>query len=195
MRTAGVVFAAGASRRMGKNKMLLELDGELLVRRSAARAIAAGLSPVVVVVGFEKTRVGAALRGLDVKFAVNSAYEGPMSGSMHTAIRALPPDVDALIVLLGDMVHVTDEMIRAVADAGKRSGAPLAVSRYGDVTAPPILFTRRLFGELLVWTGDGCGKPVVRDHTLEAAFCEWPADRLGDVDTPDDWRALTNQDR
>jgi len=85
MRTAGVVFAAGASRRMGKNKMLLELDGEPLVRRSAARAIAAGLSPVVVVVGFEKTRVGAALRGLDVTFAVNSSFEGPMSGSMHAA--------------------------------------------------------------------------------------------------------------
>ena len=49
---AGIVLAAGASSRMGRNKMLLALDGETLVRRAVRVALAAGLAPGVVVVGF-----------------------------------------------------------------------------------------------------------------------------------------------
>jgi molybdenum cofactor cytidylyltransferase len=183
------VFAAGASRRMGgKNKMLLELDGEPLVRRIASRALTAGLAPAVVVTGFEAERVHAALAGLRVTFAYNPAFEGPMSGSMHAALRALGDDVEGATVMLGDMVHVTTAMLRDVVAVGARSPAPLVVSRYGDVTAPPILFKRALFDELLAWTGEGCGKPVVRGHAHEAVYCDWPPDRLGDVDTTEDWQ-------
>src|SRR5881628_4179101 len=72
-RIAGVILAAGASRRMGKNKMLLELEGEAVVRRAARRALAAGLSPVVVVLGHEATRAQAELAGLACEFVVNPA--------------------------------------------------------------------------------------------------------------------------
>ena len=63
-RIAGVILAAGASRRMGKNKMLLELEGESLIRRATKRALGAGLSPVVVVIGHEAERLRAELRDL-----------------------------------------------------------------------------------------------------------------------------------
>ena len=56
---------------MGKNKMLLELDGESLIRRAAKRALAAGLSPLVVVVGHEAGRLRAELKDLPLVFAVN----------------------------------------------------------------------------------------------------------------------------
>jgi molybdenum cofactor cytidylyltransferase len=190
VRIAGVVFAAGASRRMGRNKMLMELDGEPLVRRAARRALEAGLSPVVVVIGFEQDRIRPALDGLDVLFSENPDYKGPMSESMHAALRALPDDADGVVVVLGDMVHVTAEMIRSVAVGATESDAPLVVSRYGDVTAPPIMFRRALFDELLAWQGEGCGKPVVRDHLHEAGYCDWPVAALWDADTPSDVTTL-----
>ena len=52
-RIAGIVLAAGVSSRMGRNKMLLQLDGESLVRRAVGAALTAGLAPVVAVIGFE----------------------------------------------------------------------------------------------------------------------------------------------
>ncbi len=70
-----------------------------------------------------------------------------------------------------------------------RSDAPLVVSRYGDVTAPPLLFRRSLFAELLAWSGEGCGKAVVRRHLAEAVFVDWPTEALADVDTPEDLAA------
>jgi len=114
-----VILAAGASRRMGKNKMLLELDGESLIRRAAKRALAAGLSPLVVVVGCEADRLRAELKDLPLVFAVNSATTGPTSGSLHQGLNALSSDVDAVVVMLGDMVRVTTETLAMLIAAAR----------------------------------------------------------------------------
>jgi CTP:molybdopterin cytidylyltransferase MocA len=70
------------------------------------------------------------------------------------------------------------------------SNAPLFVSRYRGVTAPPILFRRALFPELMAWEGDGCGKAVVQAHAAEAVYKDWPAEALVDVDTPEDFQGV-----
>ena len=80
-------------------------------------------------------------------------------------------------------------MIRALRESSG-AGAPLEVSRYGDVLAPPLLFTRALWPELLAWHGEGCGKAVVKAHAHEARMHDWPADALRDVDTPEDYASL-----
>src|SRR5690606_30707980 len=100
-----------ASRRMGTNKLLLEFEGESLVRRTVRRALAAGLDPVVVVLGDEAARVRDALEGLDCEFAVSADAGGPMSGSIHSGLERLPGSVDAAVILLADMPHVTEQML------------------------------------------------------------------------------------
>ena len=188
---AGVLLAAGASRRMGRNKMLLKLEEETLVRRAARRALAAGLSPVVVVLGHESDRAKAELTGLACEVVVNPDFTGPTSGSLHKGLEQLGPEVGAAVVMLADMVLVTRQMLAGLVAAARGSPAPLVVSRYGDVTAPPLLFRRALFGELLAWNGEGCGKTVVQGHRDEALFLDWPAEVLADVDTPEDFAAAT----
>src|SRR5437879_5005606 len=172
VRGAGVILAAGASRRMGKNKMLLELDGESLVRRAAKRALAAGLSPVVVVIGHEAARVRAELKDLPLVFANNPDYTGPTSGSLHRGLDTLGADVAAVVVMLGDMVRVTAETLALLVAAARGTAAPLVVSRYGDVTAPPPVFRRPLLAELLAGPGAGCAKAVVQAHDREAMYVE-----------------------
>ena len=184
--TADVILAAGVSRRMGRNEMSLPLEGESLVRRTAGRALRAGLAPVVVVLGHEAERARAELAGLDVEIALNPSYTGPTSGSLHRGLKRIGPEVGAAVVLLADMVLVTEEMIGAMLKEAVRTDALLVVSRYGDVKAPPLLFRRALFPELLAWTGEGCGKAVVLRHEAEAAFVDWPVAALTDVDTPED---------
>ena len=77
-------------------------------------------------------------------------------------------------------------MVAQPRDAGEQ---PLVVSRYGSVTAPPILYRRSLFAELLEWNGEGCGKPIVQRHMHEALVKDWPEEVLADVDTPADFSA------
>ena len=189
-RTGAVILAAGASSRMGCNKMLLDVHGVPMVRRAVQVAIDAGVSLVVVVVGNDEVQVREALSGLVCLFAANPDFTGPTSTSLHAGLRALDDSVDATIVLLADMVRVTPAMVRALIASVEESGAPLAVSRYGDVLAPPLLFRRSLWPELLAWHGEGCGKAVVKAHEHQAIMHDWPVDALRDVDTPQDYRDL-----
>ena len=188
---AGVILAAGASRRMGTNKMLLPVEGEPMVRRTVRAALDAGLAPVVVVLGHEPDRARQALAGLACTFVESDDFTGPTSASLHAGLRALGAGTDAAVVLLGDMVRVSAPMIATLARSARAGSAPLEVSRYGDILAPPLLFRRALWPELLAWTGEGCGKAVVRAHESEATIHDWPATALQDVDTKADYEALT----
>lgn len=186
----GILLAAGASRRMGRTKQLLPVDGVPMVRRAAMVLRDAGCAPLVVVTGHDADAVEAALDGLEVITVRVADPTAPTSASLHAGLRALGPDVASAAVLLADMVHVTAPMVRTLLDADAEGAAPLQVSRYGDVPAPPLLFRRVLWPELLAWTGEGCGKAVVRAHFAEAGVHDWPVEALRDIDTPDDYAAL-----
>lgn len=187
---AGLVLAAGLSSRMGRNKLLLDLEGEPLVRRTARRAIEAGLDPTIVVLGHERERVAEALAGLDVTPVVNADYRAGRKRSMQIGLDRVPETVAAAMVILADMPHVTTAMMAELVTRYRRGGGPLVVSRYGDVQAPPMLYDRSLFPELQTMEGRGCGKQVVERHAEQAMVLEWPAAALADLDTPADVERL-----
>jgi molybdenum cofactor cytidylyltransferase len=187
---AGVVLAAGASKRFGRNKLLLTLDGESLVRRAAKAALGAGLSPVVVVVGHEAGVIGRELSGLAVRAVVNADHARGMNTSLAAGIAAVGSEAGAAIVLLADMPHVTADMVARLAAEHRRTAAPLVASDYEGVHAPPTLYGRAIFPELGGPEGDGCGKRVVRRHEAETVRVRWPAAALTDVDCEEDWERV-----
>jgi molybdenum cofactor cytidylyltransferase len=175
---------------MGENKLLLMLEGEPLVRRACRRALLAGLDPLIVVLGHEAARVQRELAGLKCTCVRVPRVGGDMSESLHCGLQSLPQDTASVIVMLADMVHVTDEMVRRLAQAAQRSHAPLIGSRYGTAPAPPVLFRRTLFDELLASGGEGCGRSVVERHRDAALWIDWPVSALADIDTPEEFAQL-----
>jgi molybdenum cofactor cytidylyltransferase len=186
-RVAAVVLAAGSSSRMGQNKLLLELGGEALVRRAVRAAIESGLDPVVVVLGHEASRVRAAIGDLPSQVVVNEAHADGVGTSLKAGVAAVPAEAEALVVILADMPFVSRAMIGAVVERYRATRAPLVVSTYGEVDAPPILYDRALFAELLSDTGERCGKRVVRRHRNEAQVIACDEAALRDVDVPGDY--------
>jgi molybdenum cofactor cytidylyltransferase len=184
---AGVVLAAGASTRMGTNKLLLPIEGESLLRRAVRRALAAGLEPVVVVTGHEADHSRAELEGLSCRIAFNPRYAEGIHTSVRTGIEGVPASSPAAVVMLADMPYVTSEMVIALVEAYRRSKPPLVISQYGDAQAPPTLYDRSLFAELTIEPGEGCSKRVVRRHRDEALALVWPAPALTDLDFPEDY--------
>jgi CTP:molybdopterin cytidylyltransferase MocA len=91
------------------------------------------------------------------------------------------------------MPLVDEGMVRALVQTFARAHPPLAVSLYGDVVAPPILYARPLFDELRALEADACGKKVVKQHRAEAAELRWPVERLTDLDAPEDLRRVRDR--
>ena len=187
---AGVILAAGTSTRFGRNKLLLQLDGESLARRAAKAALAAGLDPVVFVLGHEAERIREELAGLPVRAVVNANFARGMNTSLAAGVVAVPEEAAALIVLLADMPHVTADMVTSLIETFRATGAPLVASDYAGVHAPPTLYARPLFPELGGPEGDGCGKRVVKRHQADVVKIPWPAAALADVDREEDWERM-----
>jgi molybdenum cofactor cytidylyltransferase len=117
---------------------------------------------------------------------VNPEFARGMNTSVRAGIAAVPGDASGAVLMLADMPFVTAAMLRALVDRYRAAEAPLVISTYGEVLAPPILYGRALFGELRALDGDGCGKRVVKAHRSEAIELEWPASALADLDVPED---------
>jgi molybdenum cofactor cytidylyltransferase len=181
---AGVLLAAGTSSRMGKNKLLLQLEGESVLRRAVRTAAAAGLAPIFVVLGHQSDRARAELEGLPCEIVINPRYAEGMNTSLSAGISALPDSPAAAVVLLADMPFVTAAMVQEL--VSRWHGEPLVVSLFGEVVAPPILYSRELFPELRALTGESCGKRVIKQHRAQAAEVRWPESALRDLDVPGD---------
>jgi molybdenum cofactor cytidylyltransferase len=189
---AGIVLAAGTSTRMGRNKLFFELEGETILRRAVGTAAAAGLDPVLVVLGHEADRARGELTGLPCQPVLNPDYARGQSSSLRTGIAAVPARSAAAVVTLADMPFVTATMIATAIDRYRERGALLVVSDYGGVSAPPTLYDRSLFAEILALDGGECGRHVVKRHRAETLAVAWPAAALADLDVPDDYeRAKT----
>jgi molybdenum cofactor cytidylyltransferase len=183
---AGVVLAAGTSSRMGRNKLLVEVDGRSVLRRVVATALEAGLEPVLVILGHQSERAHAELAGLACQVVLNPEYREGIHSSLRTGIGAVPETCAAAMVLLADMPLVDAAMIRTLVQR-YRAGRPLlVVSDYQGVDAPPILYDRQLFPEFRSLEGEGCGKRVVKRHAAEAVRIRWPSRALTDLDRPED---------
>src|SRR6476646_10290031 len=108
-RVGAVILAAGASSRFragggpDPTKLVAKLDGKPIVRRVAEAALAAKARPIVVVTGYARDSVGAAVAGLAVGVAFNPQFASGLASSLSVGLSAMPRDVVGVIVLLGDM--------------------------------------------------------------------------------------------
>jgi molybdenum cofactor cytidylyltransferase len=184
-----VLLAAGTSSRMrGANKLLTELDGVPLVRRTALEVLASSASPVVVVLGHRNVEVAAALVGLDVQRVVNAEYRAGLATSLGAGIRALGDRLDGVVVCLGDMPFVraadVDTLIGAFeASQGRDIVVPIHEGRRGN----PVLWPRAYFHELQRLEGDTGARALLVAHAprVRSVVVETPG-VLIDLDTPED---------
>lgn len=182
-----VVPAAGASRRMGRNKLLLDVGGEAMVARAVRTALDARLGPVVVVTGHDRQAVESALRGVPCRWVHNSNHAHGMHTSVAAGATCFGDEHRAAIVALADMPFVTSDMLRALADRHRRTGAPVVASCYGGgPPAPPVLYDRGLFGELRRLDARG-GRAVIQRHADEVETLSWPLAASRDLDCPADY--------
>ncbi len=182
---AGVVLAAGAGRRMGRPKGLLSCQGEPLVRRAARVALAAGLRPVVVVLGAAAEEMQRAVRGMPVSVAHNPRWPQGMGTSVAVGVTALPAGVGAAIFLLVDQPFVTPALLRALVAEHRRTGAPVVAPAVHGQRTNPVLFAASLFPQLRRLRGDQGGRALFAQHPPR--LLPWPDARLlEDWDAPED---------
>src|SRR5262249_6598992 len=98
---AAIVLAAGRSRRMGTQKLLLPWSGQTVIGHIVDQVLAAGLNQVCVVVGADREAVSQALGNRPVTLITNPDPDAEMLSSVRCGIQSLPMECDAAMIVLG----------------------------------------------------------------------------------------------
>jgi molybdenum cofactor cytidylyltransferase len=189
-----IVLAAGLSRRMGRAKLLLPLEGHPVIRTTVARVLASGIARVVVVTGPEPRGLKEALAGLTVMFAVNPSPESGQASSIRIGIKALPHETEAALIVLGDQPFLPADVIPSLLAAQRSAATPIVAPRYRDGRGNPVLFGREMFPELLELSGDQGARSIIERDPGRVTLVHFDVPMPQDVDTPEDYGRLRSPD-
>jgi molybdenum cofactor cytidylyltransferase len=205
---AGIILAAGESKRFGEPKQLLDWKGQPFVRVVAETALNSGLSPIIVVTGSNAEQVEAAIQDLDVTIARNQNWASGQGNSIRQGVNALNKirnrvldvqqnasnsrlGVGGAIFLLADQPQVTTTVLCALVETHAQGLHPIVAPLVMDQRANPVLFDRVTFPDLMNIEGDVGGRAIFHRHRVE--YLPWHDDRLLlDVDTPDQYQRLVS---
>ena len=193
-RIAGIVLAAGESKRFGEAKQLLDWHGKPFVRAVAKTAIEAGLSPVIVVSGANAEKIESAVQDLNIRTTHNTDWKLGQGSSIAAGIAALKDDaVGGAIFLLVDQPQVTTSVIRALVEKHAEELYPIVAPLVIDQRANPVLFDCDTFKDLAAIEGDVGGRAIFHKYRVE--YLPWHDDRLLlDVDTPEMYQRLMSDE-
>jgi len=200
--TAGLILAAGVSRRMGTSKALLRYRDESFLD-TLIGLFEKRCAPVIVVLGAAAQQVRAGAKRTAV-FVENEHWESGQTSSMQYGLRAVPVDAEGVLFTLVDHPAVRMETIDALLRAGGAGGftggsetgklkhaLPLRVPVYRGRNGHPISFSRGLIREFLALTESGAARDVVHAHAAEIEYLDVEDPGvLADIDDPAAYRAL-----
>ncbi|MBI4460480.1 MAG: nucleotidyltransferase family protein [Acidobacteria bacterium] len=193
---AGIILAAGESRRMGSDKALLPLGGQTFLSH-LIQVLRGEVSPLVVVLGHNAKTIAQTMTAPDIAILPNPDYPLGQLSSLQVALRHLQDQsVSGALVCLVDHPAVSKKVVRALVAGFQKSSAPIIIPTYQGRRGHPVLFSRSLFADLLEAPLEEGARAVVRRHENKIEFV--PVDDPGillDVDLPADYAALQAMQR
>lgn len=164
---------------MGAHKLLLPLGDRPLVAHVAAAASASAADPVLVVLGYDADRIGAALPPGRCSIIANARYAEGMSRSLAAGLAAVPPACGGVLIVLGDQPLISAALLDRLIGAARQHPGVIVAAAYGGQRGNPVYFPREDFGEVAAIEGDEGGRAVIARHLDRLRLVE-----CGDVGSP-----------
>ena len=191
---AAVVLSAGESSRMGSPKALLPISGVPFIEEIVRALKGTKIDRIIVVLGHHAEEIQKMIARLPVTFVVNRDYAKGQLSSLIVAIRSLAAEkttekVDGVLVHLVDHPFISPALVDHMIDRFYETKKLIVIPRYGGRRGHPVIFSSRLFPELLSAPLEKGAKIVVHAHRDETLEIE--TDFAGvtiDIDTPEEYR-------
>ena len=183
-----VILAAGESRRMGTQKLLLPFGETTLVGAVVGTALASRVDRVLVVLGADKDDVREEIEPLGIDSVVNENFAEGMLSSVQAGFRALPADAEAAVVMLGDQPFLPARVVDAVVEAYRRSGKGIVVPAFQGRRGHPVLVDLKYRDAVLALDPADGLRRLMRAHPKDVFEAEVEdANILRDMDVPEDY--------
>jgi molybdenum cofactor cytidylyltransferase len=193
---SAIVLAAGESKRMGANKMLLPYQSSTIIASTVTTIQGLPLKEVIVVTGRDAALVEDSLKHLDLSIVHNPGFVEGMTSSIKTGLKHASGK--GYMICLGDMPLVSQaeylQLLQAFSAAAENAEPPIVVPMHASVKGNPVIFHARYLPLLLSHADpEGC-KQIVQAH--RSAWVEVAMDSdsvLRDIDSPEDYDQLSDR--
>jgi len=191
-----MVLAAGESRRMKTQKLLLPYRGTTVIEAVVRAALDSSVDETLVVVGAAREAVREALESYPLTFAVNEDYRRGMLSSVQAGFRALPRGTEAAVVMLGDQPDVASRTIDELVLAYRESGGGIFLPDYGGRGGHPVLIDTKYREEIFSLNPEIGLRQLHRAHPADVVEVEVSeAEAPEDMDTPDEYKKAVSKRR
>jgi molybdenum cofactor cytidylyltransferase len=192
---SAVVLAAGLSRRMGTNKLLLPFGERTILAQVISVLQSCPLGEIVAVTGHEHEKVEEMLgrypgrTGSGFRFVYNPDYAtGEMLSSIQAGLVAMREALhcDAALIVLGDQPHIERRIVEQVIAAHKPG--TVVIPSFSQHGGHPILIDRACWAEVLTLLPSANLREVLRAHADWLRYISVDSESiLRDMDTPEDY--------
>ena len=183
-----VILSAGESSRMGQPKALLPIDGQTFIERIVGALKQTSIARVIVILGHDAEEMKQRVGHLPIEILVNPDYKLGQLSSLQVAVRHLEKtaDCDGMLVHLVDHPYIDSGLVATMIERFYQSGKLLVVPRHDGKRGHPVIFSRKLFGELLAAPMDQGAKAVVNAHRDDTLEIDTQDEGITvDIDTPE----------
>lgn len=194
-KAAGLLLAAGASTRMGRPKQLLPVAGSILLGQILQEALLSDLDRVVLVLGHEAAKIREALSSHfthpRLRVVENSRYLEGMSTSILAGLSEVRQEYDHVMILLGDMPHITAPLINQLLHGYLHSRHPLGAVLVKGRRSHPVIIGRRFYGDLERLSGDAGARGLFAEYADQVFLLEREGELVAlDIDTEADYESF-----
>ena len=189
-----IVLSAGESSRMGNPKALLPIGGVSFIEEIVRALKGTKIDRIIVVLGHHAEEIRKRIAHLPVTFVVNRDYAKGQLSSLIVAIRSLAAEkttekIDGVLVHLVDHPFISPALVDHMIDRFYETKKLIVIPRCRGRRGHPVIFSSRLFPELLSAPLEKGAKVFVHAHRDETLEIE--TDFAGvtiDIDTPEEYR-------
>jgi molybdenum cofactor cytidylyltransferase len=182
---------------MGEPKMLLPwTEKRTIIEHVIDQAMNSRVDHIVAVTGHQSKQIKAVVEPTGVDVVYNRGYKtGEMLSSIKAGLRAMPDNIAAALIMLGDQPRVQPKVIYQVMMAYAEGRGEIIAPSFEMRRGHPILISRRYWAEILNLRRHKSLRDVLEAHSDEITYVNVDTDSvLRDVDTHDDytqerWRA------
>lgn len=193
MLTAGILLAAGRSKRMRQPKLLIPLMNKPLILHSLTPLLKSNLQHVILVLGTHHKDILQLLPvSLKLTVVVNQSCEEGMSSSIKSAIPYLYERTKAIMIALADNPSLSETIInKLLEEADKTTKNIIAPQKQGKM-GHPVIFKKKYFPSISQLKGDEGGKLIIEQNPEDLLLIEIDSDAIfTDIDTPEDLKTFT----
>ena len=183
---AAVILAAGESSRFGSPKILLEWEGEPLIKYLCRKTVEIGLSPVRLILGAYIKKTREIVNDLPVEVIINTRWQDGMSQSFKCGVTNLPTNCHGALMILADQPYLDKRLISTLISTTE---ADVVIPTYKEEKGHPVLWRKQAFSQIQKLKPHQPPREALKN--INVKYVEWENPLiLKDIDTVEDYSEL-----